>query len=133
LKVRAGLLRLLRDLHEVSRDNQAFFNARLGLGAAPLVPYKKMISRSIAPDAMKGQDISVGKAKKAISDCKKAIGHPKGLAELSVYFCEGAVVGSLRQPRGVLAQSSLYRSGHRPLGLANLLMGCPLLSPSRRA
>jgi hypothetical protein len=55
---RAGILRLLKDLHEVSRDNQAFLNARLGLGAAPLVPYKKMISRWIAPDVMKGQDIS---------------------------------------------------------------------------
>jgi hypothetical protein len=27
---RAGLLRLLKDLHEVSKDNQAFLNARLG-------------------------------------------------------------------------------------------------------
>ena len=60
---RAGLLRLLKDLHEVSRDNQAFLNARLGLGAAPLVPYKTIISRWIAPDVMKGQDISVARAK----------------------------------------------------------------------
>jgi hypothetical protein len=88
---RAGLLRLLQDLHEVSRDNQAFLNARLGLGAAPLVPYKKAISHWIAPDAMKGQDFSVAKAKKAISDYKRAIGHPKGIAELSVYFCEEAL------------------------------------------
>jgi hypothetical protein len=88
---RAGLLRLLQDLHEVSKENQAFLNARLGLGAAPLGPYKKVISRWIAPDVMKGQDFSVAKAKKAISDYKKAIGHPKGIAELSVYFCEEAV------------------------------------------
>lgn len=88
---RAGLLRLLKDLHEVSRDNQAFLNARLGLGAAPLVPYKRMISRWIAPDLMKGQHISVAKAKKAISDYKKALGHPKGVAELSLFFCEEAV------------------------------------------
>jgi len=130
---RVGLLGLIKDLHGASRDNEAFLSARLGLGTDPLQPYRKAISRWICPDVMKGQNVSVAKAKKAISDCKKAIGHPKGLAELSVYFCEGAVVGSLRQPRGVLAQSSLYRSGHRPLGLANLLMGCPLLSPSRRA
>jgi hypothetical protein len=70
---RAGLLRLLKDLHEVSRDNQAFLNARLGLGAAPLVPYKKLISRWIAPDVMKGQDISVAKAKKAISNYRKPL------------------------------------------------------------
>ncbi len=88
---RAGLLRLLKDLHELSRDNQAFLNARLGLGAAPLGPYKRTISRWIAPDVMKGQDMSVAKAKKAISDYKKAIGHPKGIAELSLFFCEEAV------------------------------------------
>ena len=88
---RAGLLGLLKDLHELSRDNQAFLNARLGLGATPLNPYKKIISRWIAPDVMKGQNISVAKAKKAISDYKKAIGHPKGVAELLLFFCEEAV------------------------------------------
>ena len=46
---RAGLLGLLKDLHGLSRDNQAFLNARLGLGAAPLDPCKKIISRWIAP------------------------------------------------------------------------------------
>jgi hypothetical protein len=30
----------------------------------------------------------VSKAKKAISDYKKASGHPEGLAELMVFFCE---------------------------------------------
>src|SRR5262245_52096968 len=36
---RTGLLRLLKDLHELSGDSHAFLNARLGLGAAPLVPF----------------------------------------------------------------------------------------------
>jgi hypothetical protein len=31
------------------------------------------------------------KAKRAISDYKKAIGHPKGVADLSVFYCEEAV------------------------------------------
>src|SRR4029078_4343356 len=88
---RAGLLGLLKDLYELSRDNQAFLNARLNLGATPLVPLKKITSRWIAPDVMKGQDISVAKAKKAISDYKKAIGYPKGVAELSLFYCEEAV------------------------------------------
>ena len=88
---RAGLLGLLKDLHDLSRDNQAFLNARLGLGATPLGPYKRTIARWIAPDLMKGQEISVTKAKKAISDYKKAVGHPKGVAELSLFFCEEAV------------------------------------------
>lgn len=88
---RPGLLRLLKDLYELDRSNHAFLNARLGLGAAPLTPYKKTISRWIAPDVTKGQDISVGKAKRAIADYKKAVGHPQGVAELSVFYCEEAI------------------------------------------
>ena len=39
---------------------------------------------------MKGQPISVSKAKKAIADYKKAIGRPDGMAELSIFYCEEA-------------------------------------------
>jgi hypothetical protein len=39
---------------------------------------------------MKGQPISVSKAKKAIADYKKAIGRPAGMAELSIFYCEEA-------------------------------------------
>ncbi|HEX7814980.1 hypothetical protein [Dyella sp.] len=39
----------------------------------------------------KGQDISIAKAKKAITDYKKAVGQPEGLAELMVFFCERAM------------------------------------------
>ena len=88
---RVGLLGLLKDLHGMSRDNQAFLNARLGLGADPLAPFKKIISRSINPDVIKGQNVSVAKAKKAISDYQKAIGLPQGVAELCVFYCEEAV------------------------------------------
>jgi len=40
---------------------------------------------------MKGQNVSVAKAKKAISDFKKATGLPQGVAELSVFYCEEAL------------------------------------------
>ena len=39
---------------------------------------------------MKGQPVSVSKAKKAIADYKKAIGRPDGIAELSIFYCEEA-------------------------------------------
>jgi len=39
---------------------------------------------------MKGQLVSVSKAKKAIADYKKAIGRPDGMAELSIFYCEEA-------------------------------------------
>ena len=86
----AGLTRLLGDLHRLSRDNQAFLHARLGLGPDPLAPYKATISRWIYPDLFRGQQISVAKAKKAIADYRKAIGLPEGVVELSVFYSERA-------------------------------------------
>jgi hypothetical protein len=88
---RAGLLGLIKDLHGASRDNEAFLYARLGFGSDPLEPYRKTISRWICPDVVKGQNVSVAKAKKAISDYKKAIGLPQGVAELSIFYCEAAL------------------------------------------
>lgn len=88
---RAGLRGLVHDLYTASKDNQAFLHARLGVGQDQLQPYKASISRWISPDLMKGQLISVSKAKKAIADYKKAIGRPDGMADLSIFYCEEAV------------------------------------------
>ena len=87
---RAGLLGLLKDLHALRPENRAFLAARFCVGSDPLTPFKKMISRWVYPDFMKGQDVSVAKAKKAISDYRKAIGRPDGMAELSIFYCEEA-------------------------------------------
>ena len=87
---RAGLQGLVQDLYAASKDNQAFLHARLGLGPDQLHPFKASISNWICPDAMRNQPISVSKAKKAIADYKKAIGHPEGMAELSIFYCEEA-------------------------------------------
>jgi hypothetical protein len=88
---RAELLALVQSLYAASRDNQAFLHARLDLGSDPIAPYKETISRWVHPDVYKGQDYSISKAKKAISDYKKAIGGPDGMAELTVHFCEEAI------------------------------------------
>src|SRR5437868_152454 len=81
---RTGLLGLVQDLYAASKDNQAFLHARFGLGGDVLTPYKTAINRWISPDVLKNQDASVSNAKKAITDYKKAIGQPEGLAELTV-------------------------------------------------
>jgi hypothetical protein len=86
---RAGLRGLVQD--STLRAKTTFLHARLGLGDDQLQPFKTTISRWIAPDLMKGQSISVSKAKKAIADYKKAIGRPEGLAELSIFYCEEAI------------------------------------------
>ena len=87
---RADLLGLVQDLYAGSKDNQAFLHARLSLGHDQLKPYKVVISKWICPDLLRNQPVSVSKAKKAISDYRKAIGQPEGLAELSIFYCEEA-------------------------------------------
>lgn len=81
---------LVRDLYVASKDNQAFLHARFAVGGDTLRPYIAIISRWLWPDVSRNQDTSVTKAKRAISDYKKAIGHSEGLAELMVLFCEQA-------------------------------------------
>jgi len=73
-----------------SEDNRAFLHARFGLGSDPRGPYKATISRWINPDLMKGEPVSISKAKRAIADYEKAIGRPEGLAELAIFYCEVA-------------------------------------------
>ena len=87
---RPGLIGLVQDLYAASKDNQAFLHARLKLGEDVLKPYKGAIDRWVWPDVFKNQNTSVAKAKKAITDYKKASGTAEGLAELTVFYCERA-------------------------------------------
>lgn len=84
---RADLLGLVKDLYTANKDNKVFLHARFGLGDDPLEPYQDVITRWINPPDYRNP-ISVSKAKKAISDYKKALGQPEGLAELTVFYCE---------------------------------------------
>ncbi|MCK9487889.1 MAG: hypothetical protein M0Q42_00525 [Xanthomonadales bacterium] len=86
----ANLIALVQDLYAASKDNQAFLHARLALGGDVLKPYKATLARWLWPDVSRNQDTSVAKAKKAISDYKKAIGQPEGMVELMVFYCECA-------------------------------------------
>ena len=87
---RAGLLGLLQDLYAANKDNQTFLHARLNLGDDVLKPYKTTINRWLYPNVLRNQDFSIAKAKKPITDYKKAIGQAEGLAELMVFYCERA-------------------------------------------
>jgi hypothetical protein len=79
---RAALLGLIQSLYTAHKDNQTFPHARFGLGGDVLEPYKKTIDRWLWPDLSRRQDTSDAQAKRAISDYKKAVGDPEGLAEL---------------------------------------------------
>jgi hypothetical protein len=87
---RLGLLALIQDLYTASKDNQAFLHARFALGEDVLKPYKEILERWLWPDVLRNQDVSVTKAKQAISSYRKAVGEPAGLAELMVCYCEFA-------------------------------------------
>ena len=87
---RTGLFGLVQDLYAASNGNQAFLHARLHLGEDVLKPYKAAIDRWLWPDVFKNQNTSVAKAKKAITDYKKASGTADGLVELRVFYCERA-------------------------------------------
>ena len=85
-----GLIGLVQDLYAANKDNQTFLHTRFGLGEDVLEPYKETLDRWLWPDPLRNQDVSVAKAKQAISSYRKAVGEPAGLAELMVYFCENA-------------------------------------------
>ena len=84
---RPSLFGLVQGLYAASKDNQAFLHARLHLNGDVLKPYKEAIDRWLWPDVFKSQDTSVAKAKKAITDYKKASSAADGLAELMVFYC----------------------------------------------
>jgi hypothetical protein len=88
---RRALLTVLQNLYAADPGTRAFLHARFDLGKDPLQPYKKTIDRWLWPDVFRGQETSVSRAKRAITDYKKAIGDSEGLAELTVFYCERAV------------------------------------------
>lgn len=87
---RSALIGLIHDLYAADRDSQVYLHARFGLGQDVLKPYKEALDRWLWPDVLRKQDTSVAKAKQAISNYRKAVGQPAGLAELMVYYCETA-------------------------------------------
>jgi hypothetical protein len=87
---RLALIGLIQDLYAADRNNQVFLYSRFGLSEDVLKPYKEALDRWLWPDVLRNQDVSVTKAKQAISSYRKAVGEPRGLVELMVHYCEAA-------------------------------------------
>lgn len=85
---RPALIGLISDLYVYSTANKNFLHARFSLGSDSLKPYKKIIEDALFPNVMSNDDVEIATAKKAISDYGKAVGDPKGMLELMVYFVE---------------------------------------------
>jgi hypothetical protein len=82
------LIALVSDLYRLSKENQAFLHTRFGVGDDPLNPYKKTINSCMYPDIERNKPVQISKAKQAISSFSKAVGDPRGEAELMIFFVE---------------------------------------------
>ncbi|MCU0870330.1 MAG: hypothetical protein MUF30_12170 [Burkholderiales bacterium] len=87
---RAELVALIRDLYGVSSVNRTFLHTHFALGPDLLAPYKTAIDRWLWPDFLKHEELSVPRARKALTAYRKAVGRDAGLAELLVFWCERA-------------------------------------------
>ena len=95
-----GLLGLVHELYAAHKDNQTFLHTRFALGEDVLKPYKETIGRWLWPDVFRKQNTSVAKAKQAVSNYKKAVGDPIGLAECS----RDSLITRLDRVRGISHQ-----------------------------
>lgn len=81
------LVGVIKELYDLSAQNELFLETRLGNRHAGFEEYKTIIEDSICP--REPWKLSTGR--KAIRDYKKAVGDPAGLLELMVYYCECGV------------------------------------------
>ena len=85
---RAGLLSLVGDLYNLSKENRTFLHVRFAIGDDPANKYKEIISDAIAPDIFSKKGIRIASAKSAIADYVKAVGASDGEIDLMIYFVE---------------------------------------------
>lgn len=82
------LLMLIQQLYALNDDNQRFIHARFGLGEL-LKPFKAQIEANLYPDPEASDEkISITKARKAISEYRKAAGDAVGTLDLMIFFVE---------------------------------------------
>lgn len=85
------LLGLVGDLYALRKENQDFLNARFLRDPSTLAAYKEIIEHCISPAEPWKSPVKISRARKAISDYRKAIGNPEGLAELMIFYVECGV------------------------------------------
>jgi hypothetical protein len=85
---RDALLVLIRDLYDLSQSNKHFVHARLRLGKDPVSQYKKIIAECMCPDADRNHPVQISRAKKAISEYRKAASDVRGEIDLMIHFVE---------------------------------------------
>jgi hypothetical protein len=86
----SDLMGLIAELHSLSKSNKDFLEARFLRDDKVLERYKAQIKKYLAPNDpwKENQQISLKKAKKVLSDYKKATSDKIGLIDLMVYYVE---------------------------------------------
>lgn len=79
------LLSLIKDLYSLNQQNKTFIQTKYSF-TDPIKPYMEIISQCISLDYRK--PINLAGAQKAISQYRKAVGDPKELLELMVFYVE---------------------------------------------
>ena len=79
------LLALIKDLYSLNPQNKTFIQTKYSL-IDPIKPYIEIIEKCVSLDYRK--PINLSGAKKAISQYRKAVGDPKGILELMVFYVE---------------------------------------------
>lgn len=85
------LLSLVGDLYALRKENQDFLHARFIKDENALAPYKEAIEQYVSPAEPWKHPVKLSLARKAISDYRKAVGDPEGLAELMLFYAECGV------------------------------------------
>ena len=78
---------LIKDLYSLNKGCQNFLESKFCEGSG-IEEYRKIIMRFMYPDIMSSEDISLVKAKKAISDYSKASKNLQGTLELMMFYVE---------------------------------------------
>ena len=79
------LLALIKDFYSLNQQNKTFIQTKYSL-IDPIKPYKEIIEECLYPDYRKPINLSGGK--KAVSQYRKAVGDPKGILDLMVFYVE---------------------------------------------
>lgn len=128
---RKDLLNLVGDLYALRKENQNFLHARVLKNPSSLDPYKKIIERNVSPADLLKHPIRLSSARKAISDYRKAVGDPAGLAELMLFYVEFGINFTLElgeiDEAFYSSMDSVYYDGMQMLNRCDKDVTCRLL------
>ena len=88
-KSQKDLVKLIKAIYDRSENNKNFIKANISGGQVTTQIYKRTITNAIYLDTnYRNDEIEFSKARKAISDFRKANGDPKCVLDLMIHYVE---------------------------------------------